>query len=121
MAHLPYVGKVDRILKVDFGTAEYVLLKMKWFKPTMNAQRTGMLKDNCGMYVVDHRSEMRSDRAGNEPFLLVSPKIKQVFLCELPNTQTRMVVVGARARGRNVVFDEGEEEELWLNYISHFL
>lgn len=86
MVYLLYVGKVDRILKVDFGTAEYVFLKMKWFKSIMNVQRIGMLKDNCGMYVVDYRSEMRSDRAGNEFFLFVSFKIKQVFLCELFNT-----------------------------------
>lgn len=85
VAQLPYVGKVVRILKVTFRAADYVLVKMDWFKTMWNADQTDMLRDSSGMYIVDPRNSIRSDRSEDEPFMLMSPKVEQVFLCEIPN------------------------------------
>lgn len=110
VAQLSYIGRVDRIVRVTFGTAEYILLKMQWFATIMNADRTGMLKDSSGMYVVDERKYMRGVRVTDEPFMLVNPKVEQVFLSDIPNAVSRMLVIGANTRGRNMVYDaEGDD------------
>lgn len=110
LAQLPYVGKMERIVKVNFGTADHVLVKMKWFKIKMNADCTGMLRDSSGMYVVDPRSFMRNDWVSDEPFMLMSPKVEQVFLCEVPNRTTQMLVIGANARGKHVVYVDSDDD-----------
>lgn len=53
---------------------------------------------------------MRSDRPEDEPFLLVSPKLAQVFLVDMPKSKTWQLVVGANARGRNVVYHEEDND-----------
>lgn len=87
LTQLPYIGRVERIVKVMCGTDEYVLLKMRWFTTLMNAEHTGMLKDSSGMYIVNERRYMRSDRVTDKSLMLVSPKVEQVFLCDLPNAK----------------------------------
>lgn len=110
VVQLLYIGRVDRIVRVIFGTAEYILFKMQWFVIIMNADRTGMFKDSSGMYVVDERKYMRGVRVTDELFMLVNLKVEQVFLSDIFNAVSRMLVIGVNIRGRNMVYDaEGDD------------
>lgn len=104
-ANLPYVGIIDQILEVQYGLATPILLKVVWFNTPMNLKRTGMKKDNTGMFMVDGRSKKPSHMPQDEPYVLVTNKLEQVFLHDVPNSHWKLVV-GASARSKHVVYGE---------------
>jgi hypothetical protein len=107
MASLEYVGNVDEILELDYGTVYVIVLVYTWVKANYRGPFATIKKDRWGFNVANFESLIQ---LGYESFAFPI-SMEQVFYSSCPDMPGWKVIIRTEVRGCKVVANPEEAVE----------
>lgn len=93
-----FFGKINKILELDFGSFNTILLHCDWYRSDMKGKCASSKTDKYGFQLVNMTKKMSSSSINDQPFVMPT-HVHQVFFVQDPKEKNWSVVLDHVPRG----------------------